>query len=302
MEQNQRTQYACSYISNISWLTADITLLSFAPLGDFLIDLPHTHPFMELHYVQSGKILVQLSDRQFALEKGQLLFLNAHVPHAVTNASDELPVIYNLSFFLRKSEPTEKVPAEWIKDERQLIRPLFKNNYLTAHDSSGCKAEVQQIIRHIDTHRRGDFVRVRSYISNFIMAALQSFTRTTPDPRYSETLNGSNSFSATKILFYIRDHFTEGLTLASVADAVHYSPRQCQRIIQETMGVSFSELLQELQLSYAKTLLVSTNDSLEAISAAAGFNGSRSLYRYFKLQEGISPAQYRKSFAKSPDF
>ena len=139
-------------------------------------------------------------------------------------------------------------------------------------------------------------MRVRNHISNLFIGALQSFTRLSPDPRYHETISGEYSYNATKILLYLHEHFTEGLTLASVADALHYSPRQCQRLIQESMGISFSELLQDLQLSYAKTLLRTTDESLETVSERSGFSSSRNFYHHFKQHESISTSQYRKLY------
>ncbi|MCI8852944.1 MAG: AraC family transcriptional regulator [Lachnospiraceae bacterium] len=302
MTSDNKKQYNCSYITNIPWLTVSITLLNFASLGHFLINLRHSHPFMELLYVQAGKLCVQLPDSEFFLEKGDLLYLNAQVPHIITPASEEQVETYNMSFLLTLTEPTERVPPEWIEDERLLLKAFFNHDYLTARDLYGCGEELARILASIDSHRRGELIRVRGCISNFIMAALQSFSKISPNPSYEETLTGDLSYNATKLLFYIQEHFTEGLTLSSVAEALHYSTRQCQRIIQETMNVSFSSLLLELQLSYAKALLSSTDASLESVSEAAGFPSSRSLYRYFKEQEGLSPQQYRKNLQSHTGF
>lgn len=301
MTSDNKKQYNCSYITNIPWLTASITLLNFASLGHFLINLKHSHPFMELLYIKAGRICVRLSDTEFFLGPGELLYLNSQVPHIITPASEEQVETYNISFLLTLTEPTERVPPEWIEDERLLLRAFLNHDYLTARDSCGCGEELARILDSIDSHRRGELIRVRGCISNFIMASLQAFSKISPNPSYEQTLTGDLSYNATKILFYIREHFTEGLTLSSVAEALHYSTRQCQRIIQETMNVSFSSLLLELQLSYAKALLSSTDASLESISEAAGLTSSRSLYRYFKEQEGISPQQYRKNLRSQAD-
>ncbi|MBQ2627515.1 MAG: AraC family transcriptional regulator [Eubacterium sp.] len=296
MDPNPNIQYLCSYVTEFSWLTADISILNFASMGDFLINLPHEHPFRELLYLESGTLQVQICGDTFEMQKGDLLYINSQIPHIVSSAGDDPPITYNTSFLLSHRANIEKIPSAWTDDETSLIRPLLDQDYLYAHDTAACGEQIQAIKEAIALHRRGDFVRVRNHISNLFIGALQSFTRLAPDPRYHETITGEYSYNASKILLYLHEHFTEGLTLASVAEALHYSPRQCQRLIQESMGISFSELLQDLQLSYAKTLLRTTDESLETVSERSGFSNSRNFYHHFKQHESVSPSQYRKLY------
>ena len=294
MENSSRVRYHCSYVTEIPWLTVSFSILNFAAMGEFLIDLPHAHPFRELLYLESGELNVRIAGDSIIMKKGDLLYVNSQVSHSITATSADTPVTYNASFLLSERASAEKVPQEWIEDERRLVRPLFTRDYLDAHDTNACGEQIDWIKDSIDLHRRGDFVRVKSHISNLLIGALQSFTKIPPDPRYDETVTGEHSYTASAVLLYLHEHFTEGLSLSSVAEALHYSPRQCQRLIQDSMGVSFSELLTELQLSYAKNLLVSTNDNMETISMQAGFSSSRNFYHNFKLRENISPSEYRK--------
>lgn len=286
--------YHCSYISEFSWLTVSFSILNFASMGNFLLDLAHAHPFKELLYVESGEMMIRIGSDNFSIKKGDLLFINSRISHALTPVGSETPVTYNTSFLCSRNDSSEKVPREWIEDERRLVRPLFEKDYFVTRDKNECGKQINAIKDSIDLHRRGDFVRVKNHISNLLVGALQSFSQIPPDPSYAETVTGEHSYNASAILLYLHEHFTEGLSLASVAEALHYSPRQCQRLIQESMGVSFSELLTELQLSFAKDLLVSTNESMESISMRSGFSSSRNFYHNFKLRENMSPSEYRK--------
>jgi len=299
MSKNNTDRYFCSFILNIPWLTANITVLNFAPLGDFLMNLEHSHFFMELLYIRFGSVKIQVGEKEFHLKEKDLFYLNSRVPHTISATTDQPVSTYNVSFLTTKCSPTEKMPVEWIEDEELLVNSLFKNDYLYTQDIYGCSDDLDQILYSMESRRRGEFVKVKNYLSNFIMSALQAFTKFAPHPRFDETLDSDLSFSAIKTLYYIREHFTEGISLSSVAEALHYSPRQCQRIIHEVMGVSFSSLLLDFQLSYAKMLLCSSDSTtLEKISELAGFSSSRSFYRHFKEQEGISPQKYRQNMSE----
>jgi AraC-like DNA-binding protein len=284
----------CSYIFHFSWLTANCTVLHFAPLGNFMLNLEHSHSFMELLYVDSGNVRLEVKGEEFHLKSMDLFYLNANVPHIVTPESDNPVTTYNVSFLLTPRKPTEAFPQEWFEDEQLLVNTFFQNSYLMTHDLYGCQENLQQLLKSMESQRRGEAVKVTNHLSNFMMAALQAFAKLPPNPLFKKTLETELSNKAVTILNYIREHFTEDISLTSVARALHYSPRQCQRIIQEHLGISFSSFLLDLQLSYVKTLLHSSDASLEIISELAGFKSSRSLYRQFKEQEGISPQQYRQ--------
>ena len=86
MDPNPNIHYLCSYVTEFSWLTADISILNFASMGDFLINLPHEHPFRELLYLESGTLQVQICGDTFEMQKGDLLYINSQIPHIVSSA------------------------------------------------------------------------------------------------------------------------------------------------------------------------------------------------------------------------
>lgn len=68
-------------------------------------------------------------------------------------------------------------------------------------------------------------------------------------------------------------------------------------VIQDSLGVSFSDYLTDLRLSYAKDLICSTNHSIEEIAERSGFKNGKSFSRLFRQREGITPYRYRKEHA-----
>jgi len=130
------------------------------------------------------------------------------------------------------------------------------------------------------------------------MSAFQSFTRLPVRLDFEDILLNAPALSTSTITKYIRDHFTEDITLTSVSESLFYSPRQCQRIIQDSLGISFSNYLTDLRLTYAKTLLGSTNYSIEKIAECSGFKNGKSFSRLFQEHEGITPYRYRKEQTK----
>lgn len=60
-------------------------------------------------------------------------------------------------------------------------------------------------------------------------------------------------------------------------------------------GLSFQQFLTTYRVSYATRLLAETNDSIEQIAFASGFNSRQVFARAFRDQHGLSPSEFRQA-------
>lgn len=98
-----------------------------------------------------------------------------------------------------------------------------------------------------------------------------------------------------KIKSYIRDHIGESLTLTTISRIVNYNEAYISRLFKQTNGLGISEYISQERINKAKTLLVSTSDSMQNIAMATGFDTAQYFSIVFKKSTGISPSEYRRS-------
>ena len=112
-------------------------------------------------------------------------------------------------------------------------------------------------------------------------------SREAPAPRTSEHMNAIETF--------INDNLTANLTLGSVAEHVHLSPRQVSRIIQQEWDCTLVQLITEKRLARAEMLLKNTTLPISQIAAAICCGTPNHFYSLFRHRYGVTPLQYRKS-------
>lgn len=93
---------------------------------------------------------------------------------------------------------------------------------------------------------------------------------------------------------YIKEHFTEPLTLERISGEIGYTKYYLTKKFQQEMGMRMSDYIKEVRLEYAKIWLMTTNKSIQDISDQLQF-GARSYFsRVFKEKNGVTPARFRE--------
>lgn len=96
---------------------------------------------------------------------------------------------------------------------------------------------------------------------------------------------------------YIEDHYMDRLTLDRLAQVAFLSKYYYTRAFSKYVGMTPYEYLTTVRLSHARTLLFTTQMSVEEIGWRVGFQGSRNLIRQFKKATGMTPGEYRRKGA-----
>ncbi len=97
------------------------------------------------------------------------------------------------------------------------------------------------------------------------------------------------------IAAYIREHYTEELSMQDVARAMNYSDAYFCKLFKQCFKVNFSALLNEFRVEKAKELLTATRLSVREVSIACGYADANYFARVFKRITGMTPSEYRSN-------
>jgi len=98
---------------------------------------------------------------------------------------------------------------------------------------------------------------------------------------------------------YINDHFTEDLSLATLADLVCMTPSAFSRFFKTRTGRTLSDYIIDIKLGFAARMLVDTSKSVSEICYECGFNNQSNFNRIFKAKRGLTPRDFRAMFKKN---
>jgi AraC family transcriptional regulator of arabinose operon len=85
----------------------------------------------------------------------------------------------------------------------------------------------------------------------------------------------------------------------TAAAALNISLSRLRHLFKQQTGISFCRFVKNVNLDYAKTLLVSSRLSVKEITVKCGFNDVSHFVRDFKAAYGKTPMKFRISEIKS---
>jgi transcriptional regulator GlxA family with amidase domain len=100
-----------------------------------------------------------------------------------------------------------------------------------------------------------------------------------------------------KVQDYIDTHLDAPIRSDGLASMFGVSPRTLTRRFHAATQASMNAYVQQARILLAKKLLETTDDPIEHIRAATGYLDPASFRRAFRQAAGISPRQYRKTYA-----
>ena len=93
---------------------------------------------------------------------------------------------------------------------------------------------------------------------------------------------------------YLDKHYTEQLQLSDMATMANLSPVYFHKLFKSFYGDTPYNYLQELRLSAAKNMLLTTDETIENIAFSCGFSSQPYFNDVFKKKTGMSPLKFKK--------
>lgn len=93
---------------------------------------------------------------------------------------------------------------------------------------------------------------------------------------------------------FLDEHYSEKLSLESVAGHFFIDKHYLARLFKEQYGVTLVTYLQQVRITHAKRMLRFTDKSIEEIGLECGIGELNYFSRVFKKLEGVSPSEFRR--------
>lgn len=259
----------------------------------------HWHYEFQLTYVVRGTISVFFNQQTIDLHEGQGIYINPEVLHMIRDRydSDAMFISLDVSPKFLTSFPNSVF-------ERSYVKPVFCSSAADAVilDSGvfwqkKILDEAMSIEQDYKSRSFGWELAVSSSLyaiwKELVCHLQESFAE--HDAPAADGARMRRDQRIKEILSYIREHFTEKITLDEIAKHLHLSTNECCRFFKKNMNCTLFEYITEYRLSKSMELLEHTDLPVSQIAYESGFGSSSYFIEKFRKNVGMTPAAFRKA-------
>lgn len=271
---------------------------------------PHTHPFFEIVYVAAGDVEEYVDQEKVCLQEGDVCIHKPGSGHKITKFKDEDDILINIlmskdAFLYTYYEPLMQNSGLNYFFSRFITASSNAPSYILfprATTETECRT-----CREGEPSRslpRGSSLRnTSSCIDTLIEMISVAYLRNDHSSRiicnglflalFGELMrNETYNFRSAEIMNYMADHINE-VTLKSTAAHFGYHEKYFSNILKKETGRGFQQLVTDIRLTRAASLLTYTDFSIEDIALKVGYVNASSLYINFSKYFGVTPNAYR---------
>ena len=241
----------------------------------------------EFLFVEKGRGTLFFTNSSLQVASGDLIFINSFEEHYfsadVTGGAFRcFRILFDISALGTADDPCRNF-FEGIRLCRFITLPEWLVGRL-------------QKIAAMDKNAEGKELIVRSLLLGIISYCVE----TQQYERFSQ-LYGTESRKLSAIdsaLHFIRENYSENLSLKSILELTNYSKSHFIRLFKESTGMYVSEYINKYRIEKACLDLIYTNSNITEIATASGFNNIQYFSRKFKEYMKCTPKQYQKKRKK----
>lgn len=93
---------------------------------------------------------------------------------------------------------------------------------------------------------------------------------------------------------YVRQHYSEPISLEQVSSQVHLNTEYLSRVFKEEVGCTYSAFVSDVRLKKAAYLLSHTTERVQKIAGQVGYPNVSYFSTIFKKRYGVNPYEYRR--------
>ncbi|MBQ7960330.1 MAG: AraC family transcriptional regulator [Clostridia bacterium] len=249
----------------------------------------HCHNEIEFIYCVHGDAKVIVEEKEYILKENDILCIDSLAMHQIELENDT--GIFDIEF------GAQFVGAFF----QEFAQKCFGCPHIT-HDSNSVYAvSMREIVQRIyEEYLNSDEATawaMRGYLNELFTLLMRSVPMLLQKNSQRQK-QLERYMRIQKVFDFVKNNYSEPISLAEAANLVGYDPNAFCRIFKEITNSSFHQYLNIFRVNIAMRLLTNKNMSIGEIGQQVGIPVAKTFGRVFKTYTGMSPREYRQCIFK----
>lgn len=245
--------------------------------GKYIRD-KHWHRSVEIFAVKNGSLNFFLNEKKYHLQAGDFVLVNSNEVHSIYAPDPNETIVLQIPLGSFAGYYTEEQfiwfsHSEKSDDERgfSLLNEMYERN---TEGRTGYELQM---------------------LSCFYQLEYLLVTRYRKLEVHEELLKNTKQLKRLGVITgYLKEHYTEDISLEKLAGIFRYSPSYLSRMFQKYAKINYKDYLQSVRFEHAVKELEETEHQISDIALNHGFPNSKAFSNLMRKKYGCLPNEYRK--------
>lgn len=253
------------------------------------------HREVEFIYVRRGSLTLCINEVPYHLESGDVGIVNRnHLHYGITPENvtyDYLVVLFLLEDLVSITDHNERHLKD-LADDALWFPPVIPSGHVLASPLIRILSQLEACSASLCNPAYD--LKIKSLLMELLFLFASHDGELIREIGWDNAKANGKKETLMAIARYMGEHYTERISIASLASHLHMSHEALYKFTTQTMGCSPVEYINRYRLSKALDLLDSTNLSVTDICFQTGFHNVSYFIRRFQKSYGVTPKQYIK--------
>ena len=251
--------------------------------------LLHWHEEIEVIIILDGSCDYRINLNSFIANKGDILIIDSQSLHSLTAIPNEnmtwASFVFNMNML--KSSNTDGALLKY-------IAPLLNHKHqlpIILKDNIECYPKIFDVIENIIYCYYENDIAYELELKSLLFKFFSLLYKNDLIEKHQNKNNLTNKIKL--VLNYINDHYSEDISINTLADLCEYSEYHFMRFFKKHIGLTCIQYINNLRLEKSSILLTSTNNAIMDISLEVGFDNLSYFNKLFKRKYNLTPKEFR---------
>lgn len=257
----------------------------------------HWHDYLQIALCTKGHGEFLFSSKEYEAEEGDVFVVSNFENHVAICAPSETTeyifIIFMPEFIAAPG--SRQLDFEYLapfKYNAQTFQNKISHERPEARKIAGLALELKAAL---EQKQPGYRHTLDAGLRQILAVLIGHYQATYPD--YSSAGSASQQ-KMQEALGYINAHFLSNPTIEEVAGRFHLSASRFRHVFRDAVRIGYKEYMTYLRLGESRKLLLTTDLNVTEVASRSGFSNINQFYKVFYKYVYMSPAQYRKRYAR----
>ena len=285
-ENVKHGDFMMPFAQYVSWIPKSFTTFEM-----------HWHKEVEVIYVQSGCCEMNIDLERYVVKEGDILIVRPYALHSFKQYDDENGCIFMWVFDINMLT-YGITDACYVKYFRPFLEGKYEYPAVIEEGLQGYE-EIKEVLNNIhevcDAKDEMIELNLKWHLEKlFYLLFKHIFKKKIIQEEHKQEAVQNIK----KALDYIQEHNQSTLTIAELANLLHFSEPYFMRFFKKHTGITCVDYINDFRMNKATELLATTDLSIMEIAMQVGLHNISYFNRLFKKKFETTPKEYRKMYRK----